>query len=121
MPKKILVIDDDHDILEIIDIIFKQEGYDVVLSDNGKEAEDVGQINPDLVLLDIRIAGSDKNGVDICAQIKSSPETQNLPVLLFSAEDDIVELTRRCGANGFVRKPFRAAHLVAKVNEFLAA
>ncbi len=121
MPKKILVIDDDHDILEIIDIIFRQEGYDVILSDNGKAAENVGQIHPDLVLLDIRIAGSGKNGVDICAQIKSSPETQNLPVLLFSAEDDIAELTRRCGANGYIRKPFRAAHIIAKVNEILAA
>ncbi len=121
MPKKILVIDDDHDILEIIDIIFRQEGYDVVLSDNGKETENIGQINPDLVLLDVRITGSDKNGVEICAQIKSNPETQNLPVLLFSAEDDIAELTRRCGANGYIRKPFRAAHLMAKINEILAA
>jgi two-component system response regulator VicR len=121
MPKKILVIDDDHDILEIIDIIFRQEGYDVVLSDNGKEAENMGEINPDLVLLDIRIVGSEKNGVEICAQIRATPETQNLPVLLFSAEDDIAELARRCGANGYVRKPFRAAHLIAKVNEFLVA
>ena len=121
MPKKILVIDDDHDILEIIDIIFRQEGYDVVLSANGKEAENVAQINPDLVLLDIRISGSDKNGVEICAQIKSNPQTQNLPVVLFSAEDDIEELTRRCGANGYVRKPFRAAQLIYKINEILAA
>lgn len=121
MPKKILVIDDDHDILEIIDIIFRQEGYDVVLSDNGKEAENVGQINPDLVLLDIRIAGSGTNGVEICAKIKSSPETRSLPVVLFSAEGDIEELARRCGANGYIRKPFRAAYLIAKINEFLAA
>lgn len=121
MPKKILVIDDDHDILEIIDIIFRQEGYDVVLSDDGEEAENVGRINPDLILLDIRIAGSGKNGVDICSRMKSNPETWSLPVVLFSAEDDIEEMTRRCGANGYIRKPFRAAHLIAKISEFLAA
>jgi two-component system response regulator VicR len=121
MPKKILVIDDDHDILEIVDIIFRQEGYDVVLCDNGKEAENVGQINPDLVLLDIRIARSGKNGVEICAKIKSNPETWNLPVLLFSAEDNIEEMTHICGANGYVRKPFRAAQLIYKINEILAA
>jgi len=121
MPKKILVIDDDRDILEIIDIIFKQEGYDVILSETGHEAEYIQQINPDLVLLDIRISGSGKNGIDICSKIKSRPETKDLPVILFSAEDNIEEMSHQCGADGYIRKPFKARQLIKKVKEILVA
>jgi len=121
MPKRILVIDDDPDILEVLDIIFKQEGYEVILSKTGYEAEQLSEINPDLVLLDIRIEGSGRNGVSICTKIKSHPETRDLPVILFSAEDNIEELSMQSRANGHISKPFNFAQLVIKVNELLAA
>ena len=121
MPKRILVIDDDPDILEILHIIFTQEGYDVILSETGQAVENIQEINPDLVLLDIRISGSDKNGAAICAKIKSHPETQHLPVIMFSSEDNIKEISDECGANGYVSKPFETPRLITKVKEILAA
>jgi two-component system response regulator VicR len=121
MAKRILVIDDDPDILEILDIIFTQEGYDVILSETGREAENILEINPDLVVLDIMIAGSDKSGAAICAKIKSRPETQNLPVIMFSSEENIREISEECGANGYASKPVQTLELISKVKAFLAA
>ena len=121
MPKRILVIDDDPDILEILDIIFKQEGYEVILSASGEAADHLAEISPDLVLLDIRISGTGNAGADICARIKSSPETKDLPVYMFSAEDKIREISESCGANGYFCKPFKISNLITKVNELFAA
>src|ERR1700694_4155076 len=119
MQKKILVIDDDKDILEILNLIFEQEGFEVKLSETGEEAEHLTHINPDLILLDIRISGSDKNGADICYKIKSQPETQDVPVILFSSEANIEEISEQCGANGYISKPFEVENLIIKVREFL--
>lgn len=121
MPKKILVIDDDPDILEILDIIFKQEGYDVILSETGHEPEHIQAINPDLVLLDITLKGSDTNGGEICVKIKSRPETSHLPVIMVSSEDNIKEISEMCGANAYISKPFKVSQLINKINELLAA
>jgi two-component system, OmpR family, response regulator VicR len=121
MPKRILIIDDDPDILEILNIIFKQEGYEVFLSKTGYEADNLKDINPDLVLLDIMISTSGRNGSTICAKIKSSPATRNLPVIIVSAEDNIQELSKKCGANGYVSKPFHFNELIGKIHELLAA
>jgi two-component system response regulator VicR len=121
MTKRILIIDDDPDILEILDIIFKQEGYEVVLSETGHEAEDIAGVNPDLVLLDIRITGSGRNGADICAKIKSRRETQDLPVIMVSSEENLEEICARCKANGYIRKPFEISALITKINELFAA
>jgi two-component system response regulator VicR len=121
MPKRILIIDDDPDILEILNLIFEQEGFEVKLSETGEEAEQLAHINPDLVLLDIRILGSGKNGADICYKIKSRPETQFLPILLFSSEENIEEISEQCGADGYISKPFEVEHLMVKVKKILAA
>ncbi len=121
MPKKILVIDDDPDILEILDIIFKQEGYEVILSETGREPEHIQEINPDLVLLDIRLKSSSTNGGEICAKIKSRPGTSHLPVIMLSSEDNIKEISDQCGANAYISKPFKVSQLINKVNELLAA
>jgi two-component system, OmpR family, response regulator VicR len=121
MSKRILVIDDDPDILEILNIVFEQEGYEVILSADGNEAEHIEELHPDLVLLDIRLIGSGKNGADICAKIKSSPGTKDLPVILLSSEDDVRSISEQCGANEYVSKPFMLAQLLTKVHDILAA
>src|SRR5476649_2486673 len=114
-PKRILVIDDDPDILEILYIIFEQEGYHVILSQTGEEADRIDEINPDLVLLDLEILSSNKNGAVICAKIKSRPETSNLPVILLSSKPEVGQICSECGADGYMRKPFEIARLSEKV------
>ena len=121
MKKRILVIDDDPDILEILAIIFEDEGFDVVLSETGDEADRIPDINPDVVILDLKLRGSGKNGADICYKIKSRPETFSVPVLLFSSEDNIAEISKQCNADGYIKKPFDVEHLVIKIKEILAA
>ena len=121
MSKRIMVIDDDPDILEILNIIFEQEGFEVTLSETGEEAENILEINPDLVLMDIKIAGSGKNGADLCYKIKSSPDTLDFSVVLFSSEDNIDEISKQCRANGYIKKPLDIDYFLVKVREFLAA
>lgn len=119
MNKRILVIDDDEDILDILNIIFRDEGYNVVISNNGEVANQIHIIHPDLVLLDVRIKGSLKTGAEICAEIKAQNSYKNLPVVLVSAEDDLPMLANKCGADFYVKKPFDIYDLLLKVKNCL--
>ena len=119
MAKKILVIDDDEDILSILDIIFGDEGYEPMLFKTGKTTEQIKLLHPDLILLDVRIAGFHKTGAEICAEIKAQLELAEIPVILISAEQDVEELAHSCGADAFVNKPFDIFNLVTKVKEFI--
>ena len=115
-----MVIDDDEDILSILDIIFGEEGYEPILFKTGTTAEEIKIVHPDLILLDVRIAGFHKTGAEICAEIKAQLELAEIPVILISAEEDIELLAHGCGANGYVNKPFDIFHLVTKVKEFIS-
>ena len=119
MAKRILVIDDDEDILAILDIVFVDEGYDVVLQNTGTTAEEVKLIGPDLILLDVRIEGFAKTGDQICAEIKRELALSDIPVLLVSAEPDVRQRASSCGANGYINKPFEINKLLEKVKEFI--
>jgi two-component system response regulator VicR len=121
IPKRILVIDDDPDILEILDIIFEQEGYNVILSETGEEADHIREINPDLILLDLEIKSSNKDGAVICSYLKSQPETQKLPIVLLSSKSDVGKICSECGADDYMRKPFDIIQLSTKIKQYLAA
>jgi len=119
MAKRILVIDDDEDILSILDIIFAEEGYDVVLQNTGTDTDHIKLFNPDLILLDVRIAGYHKTGDKICEEIRGEASMEKIPVLLVSAEFDVHERASSCGANGYISKPFDINKLLQKVKEFI--
>lgn len=118
MNKRILIIDDDEDILDILHIIFRDEGFNVVISNTGEAAENIHIINPDLILLDVRIDGYAKRGDEICAQIKAQ-YPKNLPVVLVSAETNLEVLANECGADFYIRKPFDIYELLSKVKKSL--
>lgn len=119
MAKRILVIDDDEDILSIFDLIFCEEGFEAILYNTGTTIEDIKNLRPDLILLDIRIVGFEKTGTEICAEIKNQLELEKIPVLLVSAEENVDLLATSCGANGYVNKPFDINKLLVKVKEFI--
>jgi len=121
MPKRILIIEDDEDMLEIMNIIFRDEGFDVVVSNKGEAAEHLELIRPDLILLDVHIIGYKKRGNEICADIRKRYPADSLPVVLVSAETDIEALAARCGANSFIKKPFDINELADSVKHLLAA
>jgi len=119
-PKKIFVADDDQDILNIIEMMLRSRGYEVVMSSNAEElfackAEDL----PELILMDIWMAGVD--GREICGRLKKNKLTSAIPVLFVSANSQIAAITEDCRADGFIAKPFEMKLLLQKVQEHLHA
>lgn len=120
MAKTVLIIDDDEDILEILDIVFQDSGYEVILSRVGLDVDFISVLHPDIVLLDVRIAGSPKSGTDICKELKTKTATKHLPVILFSAECDLQLLATACNANSYIAKPFVIDTLLKQVKKQLS-
>jgi len=120
MKKKILVIDDDEDILDIWSIILGDEGFKLELRNTGPSTEEVNLLHPDLILLDVRINGFPKSGVEICSELKSNTSVANIPILLVSAEYNLEALASSCLADGFVNKPFDIDLVLKKVREFVS-
>ena len=119
MAKRILIIEDDPDILEILQIIFQDEGFEIISKQNGMSAGEIGLLHTDLVLLDVRINGFEKTGAQICAELKKLTETSRLPVILLSAESGLDKIAKTCGADAFISKPFEINGLVKKVMEMI--
>jgi DNA-binding response OmpR family regulator len=119
-PKKILVVDDDQDIREIIMMILEIEGYHVLGLNNGQAVVDtVHQTRPDMVLLDVQLGDSD--GRDICRELKGQPATQETRVIIISANHAWASLhEKQCDADGFLAKPFDLTELVDHVKRFAA-
>ncbi len=117
--KRILVVDDDRDILNILKLILKMNGFEVIVTPNGEEALPKSvSYSPQLVLLDVFLSGTD--GRDICNLLKGNPKTKNIPVVMFSAHSNLQDVLKICNADDFIAKPFNINDLVAKINEHLA-
>jgi len=121
MPKKILVLDDDNDILEILSLLLVEEGYEIMTVNCGDTVfVDIDAFKPDLLLMDVMLAGMD--GRSICRQIKETKLTCLLPVILISGTHDVAASLRQPGApNDFVAKPFDIDRLLVKIAKCLAA
>ena len=112
--KKILVVDDEPDILEFLQIIFEEAGYLVATTEKG-DYLDKFKSNPlpDLVLLDMLLSG--KDGREIVKQLKSQAKTRHIPVIMFSAHPSAQKTALAAGADDFVEKPFDIDTLLDKV------
>jgi DNA-binding response OmpR family regulator len=121
MAKKILVLDDDNGILDVITYVLEDAGYIVHSLSSGEAIlEEIRKFNPDLVLMDIMLA--DLDGRVICRNLKGSLETEALPVILISATHNVADTLKQLGApNDFIAKPFDIENLINKVKEQLAA
>ena len=115
--KKILVADDDPAILESVKMMLELEGYDVLTTTDGKTVYKVEDEVPDLLLLDIWMAGYD--GRDICKYIKKNPSTRDIPVIMISASRDVKHSAVESGADDFIAKPFEMDVLLEAVAEQL--
>lgn len=101
----VLVVDDDEDMLILLQHTLVREGYYPIFSPNAKNIMAIlTQRKPDIVLLDINMKGM--NGADICKQIKTDPSLCAIPVVMYSANDNIEQVTRECGADAYIAKPF---------------
>lgn len=116
--KKILVVDDEKDILELISHHLKREGYDYHCVNSGnKVIGAIGDFKPDLVLLDLMLPEVD--GLELCRQIRANKETSHLPIIMLTAksEDTDVVLGLELGADDYVTKPFSPKILLARIRK----
>ena len=118
MPK-LLLIDDDKDLLEVTQGLLKKRGYEVSIETNWEDAlAKIETFKPQIILLDVFLNGVD--GLEICKQIKSMPNTKDIPVLIFSAYPRVAEsVIYEYGADDFIEKPFDVNDLIAKVHSIL--
>ena len=115
--KKILIADDEPDILEIIQYNLQKEGYEVITAKNGSEAIDMAIKNrPDLIILDIMMPG--KNGIEVCNLLRLKPVfNETLIVFLTALSDESTEVKGlETGADDYITKPISPKVLVSKVN-----
>lgn len=117
--KKILIVDDDEAILEVVKLMLESEDYDVETSLNGAIIRRMSASKPDLILLDVLLSGED--GREICKQLKSAESTRNIPVIMFSAHYNANQAALNCGADDFLNKPFDLDNLLAKVSKHITA
>lgn len=115
MKTKIVVIEDNHDILELIGFILENEDYEVIASIDTEPIKNLAEINPHLILLDENL-GAEK-GHKLCLQIKANAGTAHLPVILISAVHDLPEIARRCKADSYISKPFLIEDLLDLVRQ----
>ncbi len=119
-PYKILVVDDENDILEFIQYNLKKEGYDVHLAHNGQEAITVGKkIKPDLILLDVMMPVMD--GIEACKQIKEDSDfDQTFVVFLTARAEEYSEIAGfNAGADDYIAKPIKPRVLLSRISAIL--
>ncbi|MFO8037421.1 MAG: response regulator [Anaerolineales bacterium] len=120
MPQKILIIDDDIDTLKLVGIMLERKGFEILASTKGEKGLEMAKSElPDLVLLDIMIP--DLDGYEIARELRSNPETEAIPIIMFTAKsqvDDKVE-GLEAGADAYITKPARPRELFAQVSSIL--
>ena len=121
MAKKILIADDEQNIVISLEFLMKREGFTVCVATDGQEAIDkVRSEAPDLVLLDIMMPR--KNGYEVCQEIRSNPDWKAIRIIMLTAKGRDTEVAKglALGADDYMTKPFSTRDLVAKIRELLA-
>src|SRR5215470_11887931 len=112
--KRILVVDDDPDILDALEIILEFAGYEVKTTEKGEYVENLRDVNgglPDLIILDVLLSG--KDGRLICQKLKSQDDTKHIPIIMISAHPNAEQSVAAVGADDFMAKPFDMDELFA--------
>jgi two-component system, OmpR family, alkaline phosphatase synthesis response regulator PhoP len=120
MTKRVLIADDEPNIVASLEFLMEQAGFEVKVAADGAAALAlVASFRPDIVLLDVMMPV--KNGYEVCQQLKSDSGTRDVRVILLSAKGRDVEVAKglELGADAYVTKPFSTRELVAKVKELL--
>lgn len=119
-PKRILLVDDEEDVVKVVGGRLSQWGYQTVVATNGQEAlEAVRRQPPDLILLDLKMPVL--SGRDACHELKADPQFAGIPVILMTSSTGVAveEEQRAIRADGFVLKPFEPAELSATIRKWI--
>jgi two-component system phosphate regulon response regulator PhoB len=120
MTERVLVVDDEPDLLELVRVNLRQAGFEVDVAEAGQQALDqLRRTPPDLMLLDLMLP--DVSGTEICRQVRQDPELSGLPIIMLTAKADEVDrvVGLELGADDYVTKPFSPRELVLRVRAVL--
>lgn len=121
MTHKILVADDEPNILLSLEFLLQREGFEVSIARDGQQALDaVHSVEPDLLVLDVMMPN--KTGLEVCQQLRADPATSQIPILMLTAKGRETDMAKglALGADAYMTKPFSTRELVAKVRALLA-
>lgn len=117
-PKRVLIADDEPDLVTMLMVRLRHEGYEVLIARNGDECIALAQQEkPDLILVDVMMPL--KNGYDACEEIKKNPKTSRIPIILMTALDqkENVTIGKHLGALDYIMKPFNVNSLLLKIRD----
>lgn len=120
MAEKILIVDDDLDTLRMVGLMLERQGYKIVAASGGRQALTLtGSENPDLILLDIMMP--DLDGLEVARQLRSSPDTRDIPIIMFTAKTQLENKLDgyEAGADAYLTKPTQPRELIAQVKAVL--
>lgn len=120
--KRVLIADDEPDLVTMLMVRLRHEGYEVIIARNGDECVALAQQEkPDLILMDVVMPL--KNGYDACEEIKKNPKTSRIPVILVTAlnQKENKTIGKHLGAREYVTKPFNVNSLLIKIRDVIQA
>lgn len=120
MPKKILIVDDEPDMLDVADFRLRKAGYETKTVLDGQKALDmIKKDPPDLILLDLRLPSM--SGADVCRTLKNDEKLKSIPVIIFTASAGmhIADKVKELRAEDYLTKPFDAEELLRKIKKLL--
>lgn len=121
MTRKVLIVDDELNIVTALEFLLQKSGYEVMAAPNGEEAlKQVESFAPDLVLLDVMMPRI--SGYEVCRRMRERPEWKHIKIVMLSAKGREAEVSKgvSLGADLYVTKPFSNNELVGKIGELLA-
>ncbi len=121
MARKILVVDDETELLKAISILLKTSGYEVITAQDGQEGlEKAKSLSPDLIVLDVLMPKMD--GYEVCRMLKFDEKYKSIPIIMLTAKVQDIDkaMGKKVGADDYITKPFETQDLVDKIKKHLA-
>jgi DNA-binding response OmpR family regulator len=120
MPKRVLIVDDEENIVISIEFLMRQAGYDIEIARDGEEAmAKIKSFQPDLILLDVMMPKT--NGFEVCRRIREQSRLNDLKIVMLTAKGREAEVTKglALGADSYIIKPFSTRELMSEVKKHL--
>ena len=118
MGDKVLAVDDELQMRDLLNLFLTRDGYDVLLASNGEDAIELAKKeNPQIILLDIKMPGID--GIEVCRRLKANRKTQSIPIIVITALGDHKMEAIAAGADDFISKPIDMLELTTRVKSII--
>ena len=117
MNKKILIVEDESDLRELLKLVLKGEGFDVNVLSTGDRLLQDSYEPPDLYIIDVNLPGI--SGLEICSHLKANDDLKHIPVIMISANPELAALAKSACADDSIAKPLNKENLLNKVNYYI--